>query len=183
MERKIFCIIGERYKCVKFVKENHLSDAECLRQALGKARASDYILDNMMKGKGIVLQRVIPGKSRVCDIEEDDEICTDSDVTVLLVDLNPTSQIPVAIATTSSTIMDCAQNIETGDIMEIDIPILFEKKADADNLALNGTDVQVRHFRQSLIYIKEIFGIIRYLVYSAALAEYQQLYSRRVIFK
>nr|XP_012217364.1 PREDICTED: LOW QUALITY PROTEIN: uncharacterized protein LOC105669151 [Linepithema humile] len=96
----------------------------------------------MMKRKGIVLQRAIPGKSRLCDIDEDDEICTDSDVTVLLVDLNPTSQ-PVAIAITSSTIMDCAQNIEAGDIMEINIPILFEKKADADNLALNKTDIQV----------------------------------------
>lgn len=78
MERKVFCIIGERYKCVKFIKEKHLSDAECLRRALTKARASDNILDNMMNGKEIVLQKAIPRKSRFCDIDEDDEIYTDS---------------------------------------------------------------------------------------------------------
>lgn len=62
-------------------------------------------------------------------IDEDDEIYTDSDVKVLLIDLNPTFQAPVAI--TSSAIMDYAQNLEAGDVMEIDIPIELEEKADA----------------------------------------------------
>jgi len=146
MECKVFCIIGERYKCIKFIKEKYLSDAECLRRALSKACASDTILQNMMQGKGIVLQKVIPEKNRLCDIEEEDKISSNSDITVLLVDLNPTFQS--AVSTTSS----CTTS-EAGDIMEINInniPILFEEEA--DNLVSDKTDVRIfiQFFQRSL---------------------------------
>jgi len=78
-----------------------------------------------MQGKGIVLQKVIPEKNRLCDIEKEDKISSDSDITVLLVELNPTFQS--AVFTTSS----CTTS-EAGDIMEINInniPILFVKNA------------------------------------------------------
>jgi len=44
----------------------------------------------MIQGKGIVLQKVIPQKNRLCDIEEEDKISNDNDISVLLVDFNPT---------------------------------------------------------------------------------------------
>ena len=134
---------------MKFVKENHLSDAECLHQALAKACASDNILDNTMRGKGIILQKAIPGKSRLCNIEEEDEISTVSDVTVLLIDLNPAFSTSLPVVITSST-MNCTQNLESEYIMEKninDIPFIIQEQADTtNNLALDKSDVQVRYY-------------------------------------
>lgn len=120
---------------MKFV--NHLSDAECLRQALAKVCASDNILDNIIKEKGIVLQKAIPGKSRLCDIEEE-EISTESDITVLLIELNPAFSTSLPVVTTSST-MICTQNLESEHIMEMDIndiPFIIQEQVDANNLTL-----------------------------------------------
>ena len=101
-----------------------------------------------MKGKGIVLQKAIPGKSRLCDIEEE-EISTESDITVLLIELNPAFSTSLPVVTTSST-MICTQNLESEHIMEMDIndiPFIIQEQTDAtNNLALDKTDVQVRYY-------------------------------------
>ena len=98
MQKEVYCLIGQRCKCIKYMQAENVSDATSIREALKKASKTDGLLSQAMCGKGIILQKCLPHRNnRLCDLEEEDIVETGSDITVLFVPIiaesEPTSQI------------------------------------------------------------------------------------------
>lgn len=86
MEKKVYCLIENRCKCIKFTPQRNVSEVEVIRYKLLEACKTDTALDMMLKNQMIILQKVDPDRgNKLCDIEDDDEIVDKSEVTVLLI--------------------------------------------------------------------------------------------------
>lgn len=87
MEKKIYCLIGERCKRITFSSQEHIPDVQAVRDRLIEVSNNDILLQSMIKNKIIILQKFDPDRNnKLCDIEEDDKIENKSEVKVLLFD-------------------------------------------------------------------------------------------------
>lgn len=85
MEKKVFCLIGERCKCITFSSRNHISDVKIVRDRLVEAAKNDIVSQTMLNNKMLVLQKYNSDRNnKLCDIEDDDEIKDKSEIKVLL---------------------------------------------------------------------------------------------------
>ncbi|KYQ53192.1 hypothetical protein ALC60_07923 [Trachymyrmex zeteki] len=66
MEKKIYCLIGERCKRITF--------SSLVHDGLIEINNNDSLLQSMINNKIIILQKVDCGRNKFCDIEEDEEI-------------------------------------------------------------------------------------------------------------
>lgn len=75
MEKKIYCLIGERCKRVTFSSREHTCDVQIVRDRLFEISNDDSLLQSMMHNKTIILQKCDPDRNnKFCDIEEEEEI-------------------------------------------------------------------------------------------------------------
>lgn len=91
MNKKVFCVIGERCKAIRYTKTASVSDLEAICRSLESASKTNILLQSMIEGKSIVLQRMDPDRNNQwCDIEDDDEVKDKEDVRVILINLPQT---------------------------------------------------------------------------------------------
>lgn len=89
MEKSVYCSIGQRFKCIKVSKDKNMTDVQSVRAALLSLAQTNQILRKQIAGKEIILQKQLTHKNmRLCDIEEDEDIPDESEVTCLLVSSN-----------------------------------------------------------------------------------------------
>lgn len=85
MEKKVYCLIDERCKCIKFSSRNDVPDVQIVWDCMMKVAKNDIVLQTMISNKIIVLQKCDPDRNnKLCDIEDDDEIENKDEVKVLL---------------------------------------------------------------------------------------------------
>ncbi|XP_026478144.1 uncharacterized protein LOC113384611 [Ctenocephalides felis] len=115
MEKKVYCLIGERCKCIKYTVNEQVSDVNMIRRCLDEARRNDHILDMMLFNKYIVLQkRDIDRNNQFCDIEEDDVVENKSDVRVVLITIDE-STLTNYIPSNSSTSIEIYEGGEVNE--------------------------------------------------------------------
>ncbi|XP_074108770.1 uncharacterized protein LOC141533669 [Cotesia typhae] len=97
MEKKIYCLIAGRCKCIKYIQDENTIDYESVMKKLMEVINKDASLKIMISGKSIILQQKdLDRNNLLCDIDEDDAIHDKSDVHVLLVPL-PSSSTDIDI--------------------------------------------------------------------------------------
>ncbi|XP_025997042.1 uncharacterized protein LOC105204165 isoform X3 [Solenopsis invicta] len=121
MEKKVYCVIGERCKRITFSSNNFISDVKIVRDAFIKACNNDVVLRSMINNKEIVLQKNdVDRNNKLCDIEEDDEIEDKSEVNILLFE-KPSSLVIESSSPSTSFISDITQDIPIDDTYGIKI--------------------------------------------------------------
>jgi len=133
MEKKVYCLIEGRCKCIKFTPQKNISEIEIICNKLQEVRKTDNVLNMMLQQKMIILQRPDPDRdNKLCDLENDDKIPDKSEVTVLL--------IPVRTNTTTELI-DSFSSVPKDD--ESVVKVLYTEPIDDDNNSLsNLVDIQ-----------------------------------------
>lgn len=89
MEKKIYCVIGERCKCIKYTVNKQVSDVKMIRRCLDEACTTDLMLNMMMCDKYVILQKKDSDRNnQLRDIEDDEEVEDKSDVNVVLLSID-----------------------------------------------------------------------------------------------
>lgn len=164
MEKKVYCVIGERCKRITFSSKNSISDVKIVRDALIKACNNDVVLRSMINNKEIILQKIDADRNnKLCDIEEDDEIEDKSEVNVLLFE-KPSSLVIESSSPSTSFISDVFQDIQIDDTY--DIKILRSEPVDIEVLhtepATNLNDVKSRKIQNSSVMTEGIKEKVRF---------------------
>ncbi|XP_034935717.1 uncharacterized protein [Chelonus insularis] len=86
MEKTVYCIIGERCKCLKCTLDKNMTDAEMIRSRLKQACLTDSLLDRKMKNHDIFLHIRDAGRNdQFRELEKDKVIANSIDVNVVLI--------------------------------------------------------------------------------------------------
>lgn len=133
MEKKVYCLIEGRCKCIKFTAVENVSESEIIRRKLKEASKTDNVLNMMLQQKMIILQRPDPDRdNKLCDLEDDDEIVDKSEVTVLL--------IPMRASTTAELIDPFSSAYKDNESI---VKVLYtEPIGDDSNSSSNLVDIQ-----------------------------------------
>lgn len=134
MEKKVYCLIESRCKCIKFTPEENVSEIEIIRRKLKEASKTDNVLNMMLRQKMIILQKPDPDRdNKLCDLEDDEEIANKSEITVLL--------IPVCASTTT----DC-EVINSFPSVDEDnksiVKVLYTEPINDDNSSSSIIDIE-----------------------------------------
>lgn len=128
MEKKVYCLIGERCKCIKYVPHSDISDVENIRRSLLHASKSDAVLNFMLKDKYIVFQKRNPDRdNKLCDIEDDEEIPDKSDITCVMISM-PTSSSPILIDNLVNP-----DDVAKDESVEMNVKVLYTEPLATDN--------------------------------------------------
>jgi len=131
MEKKVYCLIGERCKRITFSSQKHIPDVQVIRDRLIEVSNNDILLQSMINNKIIVLQKFDPDRNdKLCDIEEDDEIQDKSEIKVLLFEKS-SSLMDKLICT--SVISDISQKEQIDETYAIDVKVIHTEPANLDN--------------------------------------------------
>ncbi|XP_043267147.1 uncharacterized protein [Venturia canescens] len=85
MEKTIYCKNEERCKKIKFCKVNEkMSDSECVTQKIREACENDLLLKKKIENQAIVLQKLIQNQNILCDIEAEEEIIDELEITCIV---------------------------------------------------------------------------------------------------
>lgn len=132
MEKKVYCLIEGRCKCIKFMPEENTSEIEIIRRKLKEASKTDNVLNMMLQQKMIILQKPDPDRdNKLCDLEDNDEVADKSEITVLL--------IPVR-ANTTTELIDSFSSVHKDN--ESIVKILYTEPIDDGNSSSNLVDIQ-----------------------------------------
>lgn len=109
-----------------YIKKD-VSDSEIIQSSLKDACKTNHLLNTMMHGKLIVLQKADSDRgNKMCDIEDDEEIADKSDVNVLLI---PMPQTIVSDTTISNF---TPQNLKKGESLTVDANVLYIESSEHD---------------------------------------------------
>jgi len=129
MEKKVYCLIGERCKRITFSSTNYISDAQIVRATLIEASSNDIVLQSMLKNKEIILQKFDTDRNnKLCDVEEDDEIEDKSEINVLLYE--KPSNLVLESSPSTSFISDVSQERQIDDTYNMNVKILHTEPVD-----------------------------------------------------
>lgn len=121
--KKVYRVIGERCKIVKFIPNGTIPDVQTVRQSLLEACKTDVILSDTMLNKHVILQiKDVDRNGQLRDIEDNDIIEDKSDVHVIL--------IPKADAGVLSK-NDFPSSLAIGESIALDLPVLNDMHPDA----------------------------------------------------
>lgn len=131
MEKKIYCLLEGRCKCIKFTPEENVSEIEVIRRKLKEASKTDNVLNIMLQRKMIILQKPDPDRdNKLCDLEDDDEVPDKSEVTVLLLPMH---------ASTTAELTDSFSSVHKNDHSVV--KVLYTEPI-AENDSSNIVDMQ-----------------------------------------
>lgn len=134
MEKKVYCLIGERCKSIKFSSRNGISDAQIVHDRLLEVAKNDVVLQTMIQNKIVIFQKHDPDRNnKLCDIEDDDEIENKSEIRVLLFENS-------SIVKPQTTIFDVSKDlqIDVGEKYEYKIIHTQPMNLDSDDLPSLG---------------------------------------------
>ncbi|XP_024868242.1 uncharacterized protein LOC112452334 [Temnothorax curvispinosus] len=118
MEKKVYCVFGERCKCIRYVKQSNEKDVAAVKRALLESTATDTLLLAMMKGKSIVLQKQDPDRNnRLRDIDDDEDISDKEEISILFIALPEQSD--------SNTPATARNNLWENEPIVVDIPVVY----------------------------------------------------------
>ncbi|XP_036151089.1 uncharacterized protein LOC105840437 isoform X2 [Monomorium pharaonis] len=119
MEKKVYCVFGERCKCIRYVKSPNETDVHAVLRSLTKASDTDAVLKAIMRDKYIILQKPDPDRNnRLYDIDYDTEIMDKDEVTLLFL-----MQSGESVAKPTPLHGD----LREGEFMALNIPVLYEE--------------------------------------------------------
>lgn len=132
MEKKVYCLIGERCKCIKFSSQSHISDAQIVRCRLVEAATTDIVLQTMINNKMLILQKCGPDRNnKFCDIEDDDEIEDKSEIRVLFFEISSN----VNIECDNSVMYNMSKNVQIDDNLCTNIKIIHTEPINSESSA------------------------------------------------
>lgn len=145
MEKKVYCIFGERCKCIRYVNQPNETDVAAINRALLESTAKDALLLAMMKGKSIVLQKRDPDRNnRLCDIDDDEEIPDKEEISVLFIAQPEASDTPATA---------CNDFWKKDESITLDIPIIYQEPS---AITGEGTKIGISYANIEVSKIKKI---------------------------
>nr|XP_012234875.1 PREDICTED: uncharacterized protein LOC105679421 isoform X2 [Linepithema humile] len=115
MEKKVYCLIEGRCKCIKFMPEENTSEIEIIRRKLKEASKTDNVLNMMLQQKMIILQKPDPDRdNKLCDLEDNDEVADKNNESIVKILYTE----PIDDGNSSSNLVDIQQSACYSDIKE-----------------------------------------------------------------
>ncbi|XP_057339760.1 uncharacterized protein LOC130677144 [Microplitis mediator] len=104
MEKKIFCAVEGRNKCIKFVSVPGITDFEIIKTKINEICQRDVLLKPFLSTKIIIIQKKDLDSGIWCDVEEDDIIEDKEKLTILFLPSHNSTYIAPAVDHDNSSI-------------------------------------------------------------------------------